>query len=334
MHEELQQVDTSVIEELQAIKREQDVLQGRLDTMHSRSGEVSEKVYERVRADYQSRYHALEEQARPLKARARTEFARLDAVARQLETALEDAQLAREELEFRNELGEFEEGIFKQRLAECEALLKGCQERVGEGERLRARFVAAFHSEEDLTAGEEELPPPPSGEQDTTRASDHEAEHEHPSASAEAPPDVVTPPPLTDDHTDVSGTAPLPIQPEPASTPPTPGVVQPAAEPPDAPTEILRPVRLIQEDDGQEHAVKMPTTTIGRAPNNDIAIPDGAISRHHAKIDLTESGFVIVDLGSENGVFVNGERVTERLLATGDQIEVGPGTRRYTFLWE
>lgn len=337
MIEELQRIDTSAIEELQTIKQEQDVLQQRLDAMHSQAKKVSDKVFERVRADYQGRYHALEEQARPLKAQARAEFARLAALNRRLTEALEDARLAKEELEFRNELGEFEEKAFRQRLAESESLVKECETRVAEGEKLRTRFVAAFHSEDDLTAAPEEIPAPPVEEPATEQPVEEPAAAE-PAAAPEAAetgeepaPDATVLQPLGPEAMDVAGTAPLVLEGA-ATTPAETGAGE--EEKPDAATAILRPARLVQEDDGRVLPVQMPTTTIGRAPSNDVAIPDGTISRHHAKIELTENGFTLFDLGSENGVFVNGERVTERLLANGDQIEVGPGTRRYTFVWE
>lgn len=64
--------------------------------------------------------------------------------------------------------------------------------------------------------------------------------------------------------------------------------------------------------------------TMGRAPSNSISIPDGSISSNHARIFRGDMGFVIEDLQSRNGTFVNGERVTEkRLLADGDLIRLG-----------
>ena len=64
--------------------------------------------------------------------------------------------------------------------------------------------------------------------------------------------------------------------------------------------------------------------TIGRAPENHVAIADGSISSRHARILRTPQGFVVEDLQSRNGTFVNGERVQEkRLLADGDIIRVG-----------
>jgi DNA-binding Lrp family transcriptional regulator len=65
--------------------------------------------------------------------------------------------------------------------------------------------------------------------------------------------------------------------------------------------------------------------TIGRASENGIAVPDGSVSSKHARIVRTDDGFVIEDLQSRNGTFVNGERVLEgqRKLSDGDLIRVG-----------
>jgi pSer/pThr/pTyr-binding forkhead associated (FHA) protein len=64
--------------------------------------------------------------------------------------------------------------------------------------------------------------------------------------------------------------------------------------------------------------------TLGRAPGNTISIPDGSVSSNHARILRTPEGFVLEDLQSRNGTFVNGEPVAEkRLLADGDLIRLG-----------
>lgn len=65
--------------------------------------------------------------------------------------------------------------------------------------------------------------------------------------------------------------------------------------------------------------------TIGRAPENGISVPDGSVSAKHARIVRTDDGFLIEDLQSRNGTFVNGERVLDgqRKLADGDLIRVG-----------
>jgi len=63
--------------------------------------------------------------------------------------------------------------------------------------------------------------------------------------------------------------------------------------------------------------------TIGRSPTNNIFIKDKNVSRVHCQIVVTEKGCVLTDLQSTNGTFVNGERITERLLKVGDEIRVG-----------
>ncbi|HEV7768218.1 MAG TPA: FHA domain-containing protein [Thermoanaerobaculia bacterium] len=64
--------------------------------------------------------------------------------------------------------------------------------------------------------------------------------------------------------------------------------------------------------------------TLGRAAGNTISIPDGSVSSNHARILRTPEGFVLEDLQSRNGTFVNGEPVADRrLLADGDLIRLG-----------
>ena len=64
---------------------------------------------------------------------------------------------------------------------------------------------------------------------------------------------------------------------------------------------------------------------IGRLEDNDIIIDDDSfISSHHARIEVRPEGTWVVDLGSTNGSFVNGQRVIEeRSVRKGDRIQVG-----------
>lgn len=63
--------------------------------------------------------------------------------------------------------------------------------------------------------------------------------------------------------------------------------------------------------------------TIGRGADCDLAVTDSAISRKHARIELRAGSYMISDLGSTNGTFVNDERVDKRLLANGDFLRIG-----------
>jgi pSer/pThr/pTyr-binding forkhead associated (FHA) protein len=65
--------------------------------------------------------------------------------------------------------------------------------------------------------------------------------------------------------------------------------------------------------------------TIGRADDNVIALPgDDFASGHHARVESGRDGVWVVDLGSTNGTFVNGEQINgRRRLREGDVLQVG-----------
>jgi mRNA-degrading endonuclease RelE of RelBE toxin-antitoxin system len=68
---------------------------------------------------------------------------------------------------------------------------------------------------------------------------------------------------------------------------------------------------------------------IGRVPDNDLVLSDLDVSRHHAEVRKSSAGgYEIVDLGSHNGIFVNGQRVTSKLLTEADLVSIGHSTFR------
>lgn len=68
----------------------------------------------------------------------------------------------------------------------------------------------------------------------------------------------------------------------------------------------------------------MQTFNIGRDASNQIVLNDNLVSRHHAQLTLLDNGQVMIkDLGSSNGTFVNGNRITECYLNTGDIVKCG-----------
>ncbi len=68
---------------------------------------------------------------------------------------------------------------------------------------------------------------------------------------------------------------------------------------------------------------------IGRADDNDVVLPDQLVSRHHAAIRRSGEEFVLVDLGSANGVRLNGQRVDSASLHDRDHILVGTTELRF-----
>src|SRR3984893_8198865 len=63
--------------------------------------------------------------------------------------------------------------------------------------------------------------------------------------------------------------------------------------------------------------------TIGRKPDKDLVITDTRVSRDHAVLETEGGGFVVVDVGSSAGTFVNGEKINRRKLNSNDRVEFG-----------
>ena len=68
--------------------------------------------------------------------------------------------------------------------------------------------------------------------------------------------------------------------------------------------------------------------TLGRGANSDIILQDDWVSRAHARLDVSAAGCTLTDLGSANGISVNGVRVTETTLNPGDVVMIGTTTVR------
>jgi pSer/pThr/pTyr-binding forkhead associated (FHA) protein len=71
--------------------------------------------------------------------------------------------------------------------------------------------------------------------------------------------------------------------------------------------------------------------TIGRKASNNVPIENLAVSGHHAKIDSVGEGFLLTDLQSKNGSFVNKELVSSHWLKDGDNILIGKHTLIFTY---
>jgi len=84
-------------------------------------------------------------------------------------------------------------------------------------------------------------------------------------------------------------------------------------------------IRLSVEEQGnrREGLHEGPQVKIGRAADNDVCLSSGLVSRHHCQIDLSGEGAWLEDLGSANGVTVNGLKTRGAPLVVGDTIEFG-----------
>jgi len=74
---------------------------------------------------------------------------------------------------------------------------------------------------------------------------------------------------------------------------------------------------------GARFLVTSEGATIGRATESAIFLDDVTVSRKHASITKTGNGFTFKDSGSLNGSYVNNESVSEKILSSGDEIQIG-----------
>ena len=102
-----------------------------------------------------------------------------------------------------------------------------------------------------------------------------------------------------------------------------------SASPPSGSTQLMAPVSspgtamLIPADGQGQPASLTEKMVIGRLPDCDITLDDPSVSRRHAEVSGHGGRWTIADLGSTNGVKLNGERVQTANLSDGDRLELG-----------
>jgi len=83
---------------------------------------------------------------------------------------------------------------------------------------------------------------------------------------------------------------------------------------------------------GNEYLLDRPRTTLGRGPGVELPFADETLSREHAAFEVMDGAMQVRDLGSTNGVTVNGAAVLQAELKHGDRIELGD--QKFQFLLE
>ncbi len=85
--------------------------------------------------------------------------------------------------------------------------------------------------------------------------------------------------------------------------------------------------------DGTEKSYRLQTHrpfTVGRDPGNDIILRDPKVSRHHAEIVFERGFFVLHDLASANGTYINGKRIRVAPLTHGAKLRMGNSYGRFS----
>jgi hypothetical protein len=88
----------------------------------------------------------------------------------------------------------------------------------------------------------------------------------------------------------------------------------------------VRPMLVLP--DGTSLTVSHAPIVIGRLPECSVVLGDTNVSRRHAQVALEEGTVVVTDLGSTNGTFLNGRRVTRATVRPGDELTIGTSRLR------
>jgi hypothetical protein len=294
------------------------VIRDRLRRIEEHRDQVSEAVYERVRHDYEQKLAQATDLLLSKKEDIDGELATLYATRQKIEEQLVEHRQDHEEVKFRNTLGEYQESEFQDKskdsqdkISKFETILSAVDTNIG-------RYESIFAGEEELFARHEETAP----EEEISEVAEI-------SSVSHAPHEIE---PLTDESgyvleeeehnyftpSEAEGTPHGREDSQTARASIDPKV----AEKLKASGPRPRIVIINGENAGAAFPIKG-TTSLGRADSNSIPLKDSKASRQHAQIQKQGNEFILLDLNSSNGTFVNGERIDEHVLSNGDEIMIG-----------
>jgi len=287
-------IDTSVLDQLGSMRKEEAQLEAFCARAKEMKGKVADQVYRRVLDDYTKRAAALDQQATPLRSKARVEYRKLHQLVADVRRAQDQAKLEKEELEFRHAVGELDEAQLAARLEEPQGRLNQCAADLARIDACTTRFVEAFGSRDALEATQPAFAP----------VGAHDVPDLDPTSDI---------PPIDD----------------------APVVIDPTVDESERQT-VLVPLAALLTEPGampQREYRLGAVNYLGRAEDNQVQIMSPEVSRKHAVITAVGTGFELKDLGSQNGVNVNGVRTAIRRLMDGDKVEIAGVSLVFRMPW-
>lgn len=335
------------LDALVKLRGDEDSLRALLEKATTRR-DAEMAVYARVIADYEARIAAIAGQVQAERTRAREVLQTLASAHERRRLALEGAQAKLQECEFRHSIGEYSAEQFATASQQAEAAIVECEAAFESVRVLRERYLELLA---DVPAAEVAAPDPPRAAVAPAKAP---ASAKVPAPAPVAPATPAAPPAAAAPVAPVAPPVP-PIVPPPvpapspvAAAPPVESdatVYMPQPSPGDFSvpgqgdaldtgsfgTVLISAALLIEQRGGlpgMHHRLGL-LTTIGRTADNHIVVPLKDVSRRHAEVRMAPNGYLLKDLESPNGTFVNGNRVTEHLLQDNDSVMIGETEFRF-----
>ncbi len=348
-----------VVQQAREIVGRRDRVQGLLAKAESNKGKVKDKIYARVKADYDAQLRAIGQEYSPVRDRILRDLKQIRAEERRLRARLDVVNEELEELRFRCEVGEFPKDELAQREKEKLVAVQDLNDKLstisktydlskqllgGDADSVLAGPTAGspeeFAEEVSIDVGVHSgvLPGSRGGgkmadvtiEEASPAGRGSGPRGESPSPAAEGDLEALPELPETGSATAVAepddSFVPLGDQKTVQRDKGAPPAV--AAAPGRAWDGTIRledrAILTLKNESGDETFVLgNDPLTVGRNPKNDIVLLDKTISRQHAKFSKSNEGYVVEDISSGSGVLVNGRREKRMVLQSGDSIEMG-----------
>ena len=330
-------LNQTLIESARTVKKERELFQDRLEKLGEKKDEVSATVYQKIRRDYVDQLNTTMQKFIDLGNEIKKELSNLKNKKLEIQNLIQGYQETLEEAKLRQYLGEYSEKDLKKTIQEK-------QQKIEKLEKLHKKLADHIESYAELLEGEEI--------KGTVQPDDEPSpfemiEHPPPEEFDDLPPEGGEPPRTTAISQETTEEVSAKIKsrvpsPEREEVVPSLGrgdyfVPESAAETakaesPPHPTPQRSQAKFVVQKGGETigEYILGELTEIGRSPANTIPLKDAKISRKHAQIHRAGGKYVLIDLESSNGTYVNDKRVSEHPLQPHDVVRMGPFTLVFT----
>ncbi|NIM22458.1 MAG: FHA domain-containing protein [Candidatus Latescibacteria bacterium] len=343
-------------DQYQSLTEREKALRDMLRKAEQEKADVPEKIYQKIIRDYAGQLFDIEKELAPIEEKIAELHESTAQDLSSLESDLETLEEQHAEALFRHKVGEYN----KEKLEEIEqSIMPQIEEKKSRKEPLAgllsriesitSRESRKSHEETSSPETEQETIDTGTPEEEATREPESETPQDEPplEREAETPQEETTLEPdsknkLVDDSEDadfISELADPMDEMYEAVQDDSPEAVAVDAPPQEQPTEeiakepetrgettaIAFPNLIITS--GSQSGKKIPllpmTTTIGREHDNNIELKDEEVARYHARVVYDEGNFILQDLNSSTGTWVNGKQISEVILKDSDRIRFG-----------
>lgn len=306
-----------LLEDSAKIREERKVIRARLAKIDQAKEKVSGSVHEKVRSDYIKQLDENTNQLLEKKQDIDKELATLHTAKEKVAGNVAEHKEKLEEINFRHGLGEFEEEAFNKAADEENEKLGKFKKILAAIESNISQYESIFEGEEDLGGESREAtppPPPPSSKKETKAPVNLEAGTDEYQVEKNA-------------GYFEADTQDIPAEGIDGSEKTNKEIHAPETKKAAGTAKIT----IVEGDGkGKEYVITKDEFTMGRASSNFIVLKEAKVSRQHASVKRRGTEYLLEDLHSSNGVYVNDERIKEHALADGDLIRIGDFIMRFS----